>query len=153
MLPRGVCCFLFVTLWFTTVKSSCLGNCSIFVNLSVETNSTSFTNNSCVYVCNNLVRALTNVDSLCGQSARIYLVGEKFSMEDYGINITQDVVIEGQNTTMYCGNISDGDETTSLWYFRNYVNVEIRGIHFNNCKRPLRFHSGNNLVISDCVFR
>jgi len=125
----------------------------VFVGSSVEFSRAHCINNSCSFVCNNLAFALASLDTLCGQSGRIHLASEEFSMEHYGINISKNIFLEGQNATINCGDISDTDETASVWYFHNYTNIELHGINFNNCKRPLRFHSGNNLVISDCVFR
>ena len=153
MFSRRLSCIFLVTLWFAAVESLCLSNCSVFVDSSVEFSRAHCFNDSCNFICNNLAFALTSVDTLCGQFGRIYLASEEFSMEHYGINISKNIIIEGQNTTINCGDISDSDETASMWYFYNYTSIELHGIYFNNCKRPLRFHTGNSLVISGCVFR
>ena len=39
------------------------------------------------------------------------------------------------------------------WYFDHLSSVTIRGIHFENCPRPLRLDTISNVIIQNCSFK
>ena len=44
-------------------------------------------------------------------------------------------------------------ESNYTWYFDHLSSVTIRGIHFENCPRPLRLDTVCNVTIQNCSFR
>ena len=44
-------------------------------------------------------------------------------------------------------------ESNYTWYFDHLSSVMIRGIHFENCPRPLRLDTISNVTIQNCSFR
>ena len=65
-------------------------------------------------------------------------VGEiEFAGLDGGVNVSCTYAVELDYT----------------WYFDHLSSVTIRGIHFENCPRPLRLDTISNVIIHNCSFR
>ena len=73
--------------------------------------------------------------------------------------LTFSVVIRGSNNTVTCGRSPQGvnvDDLTSYTHFplqfHNSSYVEITGLHFDGCKRPLQFQWIQSIVITSSKF-
>ena len=56
----------------------------------------------------------------------------------------------GSNVNVFCAYTVESNYT---WYFDHLSSVTIRGIHFENCPRPLRLDTISNVTIHNCSFR
>ena len=56
----------------------------------------------------------------------------------------------GSNVNVFCAYTVESNYT---WYFDHLSFVTIRGIHFENCPRPLRLDTISNVTIHNCSFR
>lgn len=153
-------CF-FTILLLLRANSQCLNDCTIAIDPSTDCETSPCTgNSSCYFIYSSFPRALVDLDKLCfGNLAKVHLMaGEHFIEQNiykevYGINVSKDIIIQGQNSTVInCGNIDDSN-ITSLLLFYNSTTVELNSLEFNNCQRPIRFNNINKLMISQCVFR
>ena len=158
-MPKSVGCFsLLMILMFARAKSLCSNNCTIFVDPLIDCETPPCTgNSSCDLIYSNLSHALMDLGMSCtGDSVIVYLMaGEHFIAQyAHGINVSKDIIIQGQNNTMIsCGNIGDDHNVTSLLLFYNSTIVELNNLEFSTCQRPIRFHNISNLMMSQCAFR
>ena len=159
-MPKNVGCFsLLMILMFARAKSQCPNNCTIFVDPLTDCEIPPCTgNSSCDLIYSHLPHALADLDTSCaGDSVTIYLTAGDHFIAQYahGINVSKDIIIQGQSNTMIsCGNIDDDDHNvTSLLFFYNSTAVELNNLEFNTCQRPIRFHNISKLMMSQCTFR
>jgi len=147
---------LLTVLVFASTESLCLSDCTIFIDPSVDCETkTCNDSSSCNFVYSNFTHALSNLYMLCGgNSVKINLMSGEHFIEQYGIKISKDITIQGQNNTVInCGDIGNDQDVTSLLLFYNTRAVELNSLEFNACQRPIRFNNINNLTVSQCIFR
>ena len=152
---------ILVIMMIASAKSSCLNNCTIFINnqsANCDTPLCSSNNtNSCEFIYTSLPHALMDLDMLCSRgSVAIHLMGGKFVIGKYayGINVSKDIIIQGQGDTIInCGSVGDDPHITNLLLFYNSTTVELNSLEFTNCQRPIRFHNISKLTISQSSFR
>lgn len=152
------CVYILMLLMFTNANSSCLNNCTIFIDLSVDCEFPPCTgNSSCEFIYTSLPHALVDLDMICSNgSVMIHLVDGEYVIEQYayGIEVSKDVIIQGQGDTIInCGNVDDDSNVTNLFLFYNSTTVELNNLEFNNCQRPIRFDNISKLMISQSNFR
>lgn len=156
-IPKNI--LLLTILMFANAGSLCLSNCTICIDPLVDCEATTCNDNSsCDFVYSNFTHALImDLDVLCDgdiDSVKIYLMGGEHFIEQYGIKISRDIIIQGQNNTVInCGDIGNDQNVTSLLLFYNTATVELNSLEFNTCRRPIRFDSISKLTVSQCVFR
>ena len=149
---------ILVIVMFASAKSSCLNNCTIFIDLSADCDTPPCSsNNSCEFIYTTLPHTLMDLDMLCSRgSVAIHLMGGEYFIEKYayGINISKDIIIQGQGDTIInCGSIGNDPHITNLLLFYNSTTVELNSLEFNNCQRPIRFHNISKLTILQSSFR
>ena len=158
-MTKDVCLFLLLMIAiFARAKSLCLSNCTIVIDPLTYCEITPCNgNNSCDFIYSSFSHALVDLDMLCGgDSVEIYLRGGEHSIEPYayGINISKDLIIQGQNSTFIsCQNIGSDQNITSLLLFYNATEVKLNNLELNSCGRPIRFNNISKVTISQCTFR
>ena len=144
---------------FIRAKSLCLNNCTINIIIDPLNDcdfSTCNGNSSCDFRYSNFANALMDLDMLCtkNSSVKIFLMDGEYFIGQYGIKISRNITIHGQNNTVInCGDITGDQSSTSLLHFYDSTIVKLNSLQFNSCQRPLRFDNISKLIISQCVFR
>ena len=152
------CVYILMILMFADANSSCLNNCTIFIDLSADCEFPPCTgNSSCEFIYTSLPHALMDLDMQCSRgSVMIQLMDGEYAIEQYayGIKVSKDIIMQGQDGTIInCRNIGDDSNVTNLLLFYNSTTVELNSLEFNNCQRPIRFDNISKLMISQSNFR
>ena len=150
---------LLIILMFAGAKALCSSNCTIFVDPFTNCENTPCGgDSSCDFIYSNLPHALVDLDMLCaGDLVTIHLMkgDHLIAQYAYGIKVSKDIIIQGQNnnTTISCRSVGDDQNITSLLLFYNSTTVELNDLEFNACQRPIRFNNISKLTMSRCAFR